>query len=190
MTALAAQSRALDGVAYLRGREAGQRTEIRVAVRRTHFDGLEADHGEFAQRALEILGQSRAHRPGLAADRHAQRVGVQRPRRGQRRRRCAEELSSVEVHTESGLQPLRYSRERYLLASGDVGDLAVRRVVVQTAPRAQRHRVQIHRLRNSAGMQETAGRLRAALAGCRPLAQARRQLSGFAGSARRRGRGG
>ena len=30
----------------------------------------------------------------------------------------AEELSSVEVHTDSGSQPLRYSRERYWLASG------------------------------------------------------------------------
>src|ERR1035438_8144795 len=116
VAAFAAQPRALDGAAHLRGGEPGQRAQVRVARRRTHFDGLEADAGERVQRALEIFGQCFAHRPDLGSDRHAQRVGVQCQCRGSRGR-GAEELPSVEIHTDSGLQPLRYSRERYLLAS-------------------------------------------------------------------------
>jgi len=58
----------------LRGRQAGQRAEIRVACRRTHLDGLVADEGESVQRTLEILGQILADRPCLAADRQPERI--------------------------------------------------------------------------------------------------------------------
>ena len=167
--------------------EAGQRTEIRIAVRRTHLDGLEADtRRDCAACPRNPWPAPRA--PAMSGSRSACPAG--RPAKPALRRRAPPDRLRVIVCCVSsyrvGTPALAILARKIFVGFRDVGDLVVRRIVIQTAPRAQRHGVQIHCLRNSAGMQETSRRLRAALAGRRPLAQARRQLSRLASARRRR----
>src|ERR1035441_76849 len=76
-----------------------------------------------------------------------------------------------------GIPALAILPREILVGFGDVGNLAAGRIVVKAAARTQGYGVEIHRLGDSAGVEEAAFRLRSALARGNPLAQSGGELS-------------
>ena len=141
------------------------------------------------QRAFEILAERFAHGIGLAADGHAR---VDRPaapwRRGTSRYRSKN--ASGDGHTVSGSHPLRYSRERYWLASDTLVMAARVGVVDQALARAERDRVEVDGLGDRAGIEEIARRMARRCRGRIDPVRGVRAKSGGGSSRCRRWRGG
>jgi len=66
------------------------KTGIGVTYRGAQLNGLESSAGKLLDRAGKVLGDHLADRPGLAPNRHAQRIGAQLESTGREKacRRC------------------------------------------------------------------------------------------------------